>query len=727
MDRRTFNKLAGLTSIGALTKAMDANALTAPNEQNMPPDAARELVLEDDAIMVAFDRHSGALTRLRRKSTGWAIQRRPELGLSFRLLAPIPGRRDNFVLGPKQVAVSAEKISDHEARFEWKNLLSEHGGVLPITFSATVTLDNGELSFQGKLVNDSQVTVETIAYPYLGDLSATSPESRLTASHMWYDNLPEDELHPHFHNGEGYWGVKFPRRTIDSKQSLFCLLQAPDQGIYVAMHDPTMPYLTQFTFEQHPGNIDSVTDIVPLSDAISGLPVHLEFSTCHFVFAHPHSTKELAPIVLRTYDGDWHAGVDVYNQWRATWFQQPHLPVWVKNVHSWLQLQVNGAEQDYSIPYRNLKPYIDQCAANNVEAIQLVGWNIGGQDGGDPCLDTDPNLGSWQDLHDAIAYAKTKGVKMILFGKLYWADLTTKWYKDELYKYACTDPYGIEYQTGGYSYTTPTQLAGINNRRRAIMDVQSQAFRDIGTKEFEKVIALGAPGWLFDEVCHHGPVEYNFSPDHGYAPPRFIYGGDLPYARQFREAADKVDPDFIFAGEGPQDWLMQYYPVSYFRIGGGSRPVARYIDSNSPLIVAVTGIDDREKLNLILMGRYIISYEPYNFKGHVTDFPLTLAYGKKIDALRRKYVQWIWDAEFRDTLGAEVSGDGPVRYSVFGREKDKRAVVIVNPHSSKAVTAKVKLPNPRRLVVATPEHPEAQPASDTVRVPARSAAVLMEQ
>lgn len=727
MDRRTFNKLAGLTGIGAMANAMGANAAPLSAEGNAPHNNGPELVLEDDALLVAFDQHSGALTRLHRKSTGWAIQRRPELGLSFRLLAPISGRRDNFVLGPKQVAARAERVSGHEARFEWKNLLSEHGGVLNLTFSATVTLENGALSFQGKLVNDSQVMVETIAYPYLGDLSATSPESRLTASHMWYGNLPEDEIHPHFHNGEGYWGVKFPRRTIDSKQSLFCLLQAPDQGIYVAMHDPTMPYLTQFTFEQHPAVIDSVNDIVPLSDSISGLPVHLEFSTCHFVFTHPHSTRQLSPIVLRTYDGDWHAGVDVYDQWRATWFKQPHLPEWVKDVHSWLQLQVNGAEQDYSIAYRDLKPYIDQCAANNVEAIQLVGWNKGGQDGGDPCLDTDPHLGSWQDLHDAIAYAKSKGVKMIMFGKLYWADLTTQWYKDELYNYQCTDPYGIPYQTGGYSYTTPTQLAGINNRRRAIMDVQSQAFRDIGTKEFKKILDLGAPGWLFDEVCHHGPVEYSFSPDHGYAPPRFIYGGDMPYARQFREAADKVDPEFIFAGEGPQDWLMQYYPVSYFRIGGGSRPVARYIDSNAPLIVAVTGIDDREKLNLILMNRYIISYEPYNFKGRVTDFPLTLAYGKKIDALRRKYKQWIWDAEFRDTLGAEVSGDGPVRYAVFGREKDKRAVVIVNPHSSKTLTAKVKLPNPRGLAVATPERPEAQPGSEIMRVAARSAVVLMEQ
>ena len=188
---------------------------------------------------------------------------------------------------------------------------------------------------------------------------------------------------------------------------------------------------------------------------------------------------------------------------------------------------------------------------------------------------------------------------MVLFGKPIWADRTTEFCKTELYKYAATDPYGIPYETGGYSYTTPTQLAGINNRRRFIMDVQCQDYRDIATKEFKKTVDLGAAGWLFDEVCHHGPVEYSFSAGHGYAAPGYIYGGDVPMAQQFRAAADKVDPDFIFAGEAPQDWLMQCYPVSYFRINNGSRPVCRYIDSQAPLLVAATGFDDREMLNLI--------------------------------------------------------------------------------------------------------------------------------
>ena len=133
--------------------------------------------------------------------------------------------------------------------------------------------------------------------------------------------------------------------------------------------------------------------------------------------------------MLRCYSGDWHAGVDLYKQWRANWFQQPHVADWVKDVNSWQQLQINAPEEDYTIPYRDLGKYIEECAKNGVGAIQLVGWNRGGQDRGDPSQDTDPGLGTWQELHDAIAQAQAKGVKIILFGKLNWTDMTTTWFK----------------------------------------------------------------------------------------------------------------------------------------------------------------------------------------------------------------------------------------------------------------------------------------------------------
>ncbi len=107
MERRTFNKMAGLTAMGVLAK-LDLHA-----QQTA---ASEGVVLEDSELLVAFDKASGALTRMERKSTSWPIQRRPALGVSFRMLAPMPDRRDNFILGQKQRAASVEKISENQVR-----------------------------------------------------------------------------------------------------------------------------------------------------------------------------------------------------------------------------------------------------------------------------------------------------------------------------------------------------------------------------------------------------------------------------------------------------------------------------------------------------------------------------------------------------------------------------------------------------------------------------------
>lgn len=725
MDRRMFNKLAGMTAIGAMVERRELYALSSAAAEHP------EVVLEDKELLVAFDQNTGALTRMVRKSSNWVIQRRPELGVSFRLLAPLPKQRANFVYGQKQSAAKVEKVSPNQVEIVWKDPVSQHGGLVPLTLTATATLENGTLTFQAKLENRSTLTIETVDYPYFGDLKSPGLDAPLSVEHMWVGALSGEEVYPSFSGpgGSGYWGILYPTKTINGDptyRTQFCLLQSSDQGIYVAVQDPELRYFSQWTFEQHPGVMDWNDNAVPKTDEISGLPVHLEFRTCHFTYTQPQTSTTLAPVVMRPYNGDWHAGLDIYREWRKTWFGNPRIPAWVSDVNSWLQLQIDGAEQDYSIQYSELLKYGAECAENGVAAIQLVGWHHGGQDGGEPRLDTDPGLGTWQELKDAITQIQAKGVKMILFAKPVFADMSTDRYKEQLYKYAATDPWGNAYESGSFGYNTPPSLTGINRRRRAIMDVCSQEYRDIATHEFEKILALGAEGWLFDEVMQHNGVAYNFSASHGYTPPGYLFNADIPLVKQFRAAADKVNPDFLFSGEGPGDWLMRYYVLGYYRIGTGTRHALRYIDPQAPLMAAVRGVNAREEVNLAFVYRYIIEYEAYNFKGHVNDFPLTLEYGKLVDTLRRRYREYVWDADFKDTLGATLTADGNHRYAVYIAKNGRRAIVVANLDTGKPITAEFTLPNAGRLVVATPEKPDAQPCSNSLTIPARCAAVIME-
>lgn len=724
-DRRTLLKrLAGSAVAAALPPT--AHAAGVSSGQTQPPEEVQGVVLEDDTTRVVFDPLSGAIVSLEYKPSNWLILRRPELGVSFRMQAPLPERHDNFILGQKQRAARVEK-SGNQVHLEWENLVSEHAGVLPVTFAATATLSNGALTFEANLDNRSSLPINTVEYPFIGDLGAPTAETPMWRRHMWYGNLQIDEIHPHFRNEKGYWGDLSPVQTADSNRSLFCLIQTPAEGLYVQVSDPKAAYLVQYWFEQKPGDLESIRNLVPEEEQISGLPVHLAFRTVHFIFAAPGSSVKFTPIVLRGYQGGWQAGADLYKAWRTTWFRERALPAWTKQVHSWQQLQINSSEDSLRYRYNQLPEFGDECAENDVAAIQLVGWNRGGQDRGNPSQDTDPRLGTTEELRNAIAQIQAKGVHIVLFGKFNWADMTTAWYRRALHAFDCTDPYGIPYQHGGYSYDTPEQLEAINNRRFAVMCFLDRKYLAIAHDEFKKVTALKPAGFLYDEVCHHGVVKYCFSPDHGHAVPAFIYSGDAPMAEELN-ADTGNSPDFLFAGEGPEDVVMQHYPFSYFRFGDQHTPINRYLDAHAPLMVAVTGFDDREKLNRILMYRYIISYEPFNFKGRLRNFPLTLEYGKKIDSLRRRYQRWLWDAEYRDTLGAKVTVNGLNHrlYSVFATADGERAVVVVNQHHSQPIRASVEIPHPRHLSVVTPEDPDQMPLHDPLTIPARSAAVILE-
>ena len=299
-----------------------------------------------------------------------------------------------------------------------------------------------------------------------------------------------------------------------------------------------------------------------------------------------------------------------------------------------------------------------------------------------------------------------------------------------MFKYATKDPYGDTHVHQGYQYQTPAQFADLNTRRFSSMCHLSADWREIANTEFTKNFALGAAGMLYDECQHHGQARYCFDASHGHRVPAHVYAGDAPLAEGFHQISDELNPEFLFAGEACYDLELRHYHLSYFRTSSGDVPLHRYIDPFAALMVGVVGYDARNAVNECLMYRYIISYEPLHFKGHLDDFPLTLAYGKLVDALRTRYRAYLWDAEFRDTVGASVTvGDQPhPQYAVFRQlDTGKRAVVVTNNDHDQAITATVLLDGGNGpLLMATPEEPDARTASNIISIPPRSVVVLME-
>ncbi len=698
------------------------------------PLGQKRISLENDAVLLEFDSRTGALTHFENKRTHWSITPRAELAESFEMFVPMPDRDYNPVLGARNPVRSITKSADgKQLTLVWDNLQSEYAGRLNVRLEATVTLDGSKGIFNARIVNHSKYTVGSVEWPILGDLQPPSRNDSLTQEYASYGNLTHTALWPLLDNGRGYYGTNYPMQIANNSGYgivRYVLIAAPGQGLYLGTHDTTGRELVSYTTLLKPGYGDSFWQGVPQRPVISGHPVRLVLGAVHFPFLNASESGSLEKVVFSPYEGDWHNGADIYKTWKATWFKPPPMPAWVKDVNSWQQLQINSPEDDLRTPYRDLPRRAEEAARNGVAAIQVVGWNNGGQDRNNPSHDTNPRLGTTEDLKKAIAEIQKMGVHVILFNKYTWADITTDWYKRELHNYVATDPYGVPYQHPGYQYQTPEQLNGMNVHRFAPGCMNDQRWLDISANEFQKVLNLGASGMLYDEVFHHGGAFYCFSKTHGHHSPASLWSGDLRLANRF---SDMVRPtgrqgEFLFAGEDPYDLESQTYALSYFRISPGNVPAERYDAPFQPMMIAVTGFNDREMINRALMDRYIISYEPFNFKGNLSDFPLTLEYGKKVDALRRKYKEYLWDAEFRDTLEASVTQDGkPYRdYSVFRTSSGKHAVVLVN-EKRHPLNVTVRMDGAQDYVSASPARPVARASTGSVSVPARSAVVMMQK
>jgi hypothetical protein len=706
----------------------------------------QNVVLENETLRLEFSRGTGALVGLTAVATGWEILNRPHLGLSWRLLVPLedpaqPGiwagrRRNNPVYGKEHPLTALALAPDGRGvTFTWDGVTSEHGGQLDIKLTLEVRLTDRQAVYAMTVQNRSPYTVENVYVPALGDVQHPADEEWFKTFLYAYAAAQEWPLWPTYWNSRGYYGVDFPTQFASwsagsgAPMSPFILLRGAKQGLYVGVAAPSSELVAWHT-ELHPGYGSSIDARVPEEATISGHDVSTRFAAVHVPYIRPGETRALTPVALEAFQGGWQHGVDIYKRWRNSWFQPPQIPAWAREPHAWQQLHINSPEDELRIPFRDLPKIARECACHGVKAIQLVGWNDGGQDQGNPSHNPDPRLGTWDELRQAIRQIQALCVKLILFAKFTWADRGTARFREDLVRLAIKDPYGDYYHYQGYEYQTATQLLDINTKRLIPMCFLSEEYLRVCDEEFRKTVELGADGILFDECLHHSPALLCFAPDHGHRYGAPVYANDCRLIRNFAKISRPVNPDFLFAGEATYDWELEAYHLSYHRSESKEHvPLSRYMAPDAPLMTAITGFNDRNMVNQCLMYRYIISYEPFNFKGHLDDYPLTMAYGKQMDALRTELRDTFWDGEFRDKVGAQVTVDGKPHhpYAVFvSRTSGKRGVVVCNYDEKKRVTVQVTLDGSGVLArYRLVDDPTWRPAVGIV-IPPCSAAVVME-
>ena len=688
--------------------------------------------IETSTLRLGFDERTGSLVSIYSKVSDWHVFNRPELALSWRLMLPLAGRRNNNAWGHLQPTPPRCETWVDGVRFHWPQVCSEHGGTHAIAVTTECVVRDDQAVFTMRLQNDSAETVENIYYPYIGDLHRPADAARFSLKRGGYLALQDFEMWPTYRNDVGTHSVDFPtfQLTGSANPPMHPYVLATDEkgnGLYMGMAERRIESAT-WHGEAHPGWRNSNDFRLFTEDEAQGHAVYNRFAFGHLPFVAPGTAFDVLPLAMEAYRGGWAQGAKCYTRISRRWNRLPDMPAWARRPHAWLQLHINSPEDELRMRFTDLPRVAAECKQYGVDAIQLVGWNDGGQDRGNPSHDPDPRLGTFEELKTAIHAIRAMGIKLVLFAKFTWADESHPQFKAVYEPLAIKDPYGNYALHGGYQYQTLSQMADVNTRRLVPMCFHSDAYLALCRAEFQKCIDLGADGILFDENHHHAHTLCCFDERHGHRYGESVYRADERLIDMFREMVR--DREFLFGGEASYDFQLNYYDVSYGRTwGSGHVPFTRMTRPNANLMTAVIGFDDRAMINQCLLNRYIISYEPFNFKGMLSDFPATVAYGKKMDALRTELRAIFWDGTYQDKLGGEVTladTQAPyTHYAVYDGTHGQQGMVICNDDERQSLTVRPTLASGQKLsFFRLVDDATATAFEDSFTLPPLSAAVV---
>jgi hypothetical protein len=662
------------------------------------------IILENDSIKLEINKTTGAIEGVYNKIAKWQFVKQPKLSMGLQLIIPVLDQRNNKAVSQDQKLAGIQRINNRinnqECQLIWDRIKSQRVDNLNIRVVSNILLRGSSILFDLAIENNSDYRIDEVSYPCFGGVRPpdASKVFRTRTINMAGGFQSTDMLSP-FPQARGYWGVDYPsflNEYPDARCMMpFELIEMDRQGIYFGALDKSNDNI-YFLHEFAPGFVDSKHNRIPLSNELSGKPAGYISTMVRTPFLKPGEKIKFSTAIFKMYGGDWHEGVQTYTDWRKTWFEQKPEPSWINSVDSWQNILMLDPVGTIYYKYQDLTEVAKEAKKNGIGAIQIIGWNKGGLDGGAPFFDTDPRLGTRQEFIEAIRQIESSGIHVLLFCKFGWADATIPEFDSQIKQLTVKNFYGKNDMTGYYGYQTITG-GGTAGTPLCLL---SPEFRKLAVEQLQKMIDLGASGIQYDQLAPGGNC-YDTSHHHKFG--ESIAKGALLLANEFYTTAQRQNKNFVLTGEGPSDQMSPYYPINYIRTSDyyywieKHVPVWKYINPEMKFATVAIGADDREMINQSLTYGYTICFEPFNFRAKLSDIPLTMEYAKKAQVLREKLKDYIWLGKFLDTKTAEVrpvlGTGGNYYYGVFeNRKNGKKAIVITNDESSKAIKVEVGLP-----------------------------------
>ena len=298
------------------------------------------------------------------------------------------GRRNNNAWGHKQPRAPKSACSGSKVEFTWDHIVSEYGGEHDITVKTVCEIVRDQAVFRMHIRNNDRVFVENVYYPYLGDLHRPAGCERFALSYGHYMDMCDFELWPTFETPTATHSVDCPTLSINPEMDnppMFPLpwpLTSGETGFISAPAQRRMEAATWHA-EALPGWRNSNDFRLFSEDRAFGMDVFTRFAVAHMPFIAPKTEFDLLPFALEGYRGRWGDRRRAIPASAGTGTRRRRIntvrPGWAQKPHAWLQVQLNSPEDELRIPFRELPKIGEECSQYGIGALQVTGWNIGGQ------------------------------------------------------------------------------------------------------------------------------------------------------------------------------------------------------------------------------------------------------------------------------------------------------------------------------------------------------------
>jgi hypothetical protein len=345
--------------------------------------------------------------------------------------------------------------------------------------------------------------------------------------------------------------------------------------------------------------------------------------------------------------GDWHSGADLYRSHMGNKFKTPKVPTWIRDgFHGWVWFWMKRVGDKSWGTFKDLPSFFRRIKNVGLNTINIPGWSGYGFDTDYPDYNINPEVGTEEELRNAINEIRTMGGHVLLYTNGRLIDPKSDFYKQNSGdKAICLredgTPYTESYETGvDFRIACPS----CKSYQNQLVDEIERIFRDYRVHGVQiDQVGCGSAYLCFAQGHPHYTPSSNWMP------------GLSNMLQRIRKVHKAIDPDLIVWSVGCQERLGQYYDINE----GAGEVIAWGRTDTLPEQAKYTypeRIVTGECQDIKSLCHTYVQGKPFGVSHECLDKPDFVELLRTFIAIRKTEASYFCHGIFRDNVGLEITG-----------------------------------------------------------------------